>query len=93
MEAKEIKMVYDTLLSAPGMEQNVKVDLKLNRKTALFLVTAIERGLGTVDIRQNDLITLSEQVTGEELQQIASDILEKAGLSEMHRKLTVFRGK
>lgn len=93
MDAKEMKMVYDTLLSSPGMEQAIRIDLKLDRKTALFLVTAIERGLANEAARQNDLLALSTEVTQDELSQIAGGILEKAGLYDMHRKLEAFRGK
>ena len=41
----EVAKVYDTVLSIPGMNQNVKVNLQISRKNLLLLSKVIERGL------------------------------------------------
>ncbi len=93
METNELKEVYDMLLSAPGMDDNVKIDLRISRKLALFLVTVMEKGLDKKVASGNDLLSLSSAVSREELEEIASSILEKSGMSEVHRRLQFFKGK
>ena len=41
----EIAKVYETLLSIPGMNEKIKIDLRIARKNVLFLSKIIERGL------------------------------------------------
>lgn len=81
-----MKAVYDALLCAPGMEDTVKVDLRLTRKVVLFLANAIEKGLANKG-QAHDLLALSNEVSPAELMEISSGILERAGLSGMNQKL------
>lgn len=87
MESKDLKWVYDTLLLSPGMETGIKIDLKVSRKVALFLVTVFDRGLQKGHVDENDLISLSAAVPQEALEEIKQTILEKAGISDMYDKL------
>jgi acyl dehydratase len=41
----EIAKIYETLLSIPGMNDKIKIDLRIPRKNVLFLSRIIERGL------------------------------------------------
>ena len=41
----DIALVYDTLLASPEMNETVKIDLRVSRKTVLLLSGVIERGL------------------------------------------------
>jgi hypothetical protein len=41
----DVAKVYDTILSIPGMNEKVKIDLKVTRKNALLLNRIIQRGL------------------------------------------------
>ncbi len=41
----DVAKVYDTILSIPGMNETVKIDMKISRKNALLLSRLIERGL------------------------------------------------
>lgn len=86
MENANLKMVYETLLAAPGMSELVKVDLRVSRKIALFLVTVIEKGLNSKE-GSNDLLSLSKEATQSDLLEISTLILEKSSLTEMHDKL------
>lgn len=45
MTTNKVSKVYDIVLSIPGMNENVKLDLKINRKRVLLLTLVIERGL------------------------------------------------
>ncbi len=41
----DLAKVYDTVLSIPGMNETVKIELKIPRKNVLLLSKVIERGL------------------------------------------------
>lgn len=43
----EIAKIYETLLSIPGMNEKIKIDLRMPRKNVLFLSKIIERGLSS----------------------------------------------
>ncbi len=44
LSAKDVAMIYETLLSSPGMNDAVRIDVKLLRKNVLLLVKVIELG-------------------------------------------------
>lgn len=82
MNANEQARVYDTLLSVPGMNETVKIDLRISRKLVLLLSQVIERGL---DVNIDGGIPL--QKSQEDLKALSADCLEKAGLTELSIKL------
>lgn len=88
----EIAKIYETLLSIPGMNEKIKIDLRIARKNVLFLSKIIERGLSSKE--NDDKITgVLEIVSSEILQElilISGEILEKAGLTDMNEKLKAF---
>jgi hypothetical protein len=43
MNAKELASVYDTIMSIPGMNDQIKIDLKISRRNVLILTQAIKR--------------------------------------------------
>ena len=84
----EASLVFDTLLSSPGMSENVKIDLRLNRKTVLLLNRAVERGLKKdVGGDITDLITTANKEALQELQSVLIECLQKAGLTELNEKI------
>ena len=88
----EIAKIYETLLSIPGMNEKIKIDLRIPRKNVLFLSKIIERGLSSKDADDKNLGVL-ETVSSETLQElvlISGEILEKAGLTDMNEKLKAF---
>lgn len=44
MTTNDVAKVFDTILSIPGMNDVVKIDLKISRKNVLLLNHVIERG-------------------------------------------------
>lgn len=87
----DLAKVYDTVLSIPGMNEIVKIELKIPRKNVLLLSKVIERGLaqegeengvGVLDI-------VSSETLGE-IGVLSCDLLQKAGLMDMHEKLKSF---
>lgn len=88
LSEKDLSLLYETLLSAPGMNEVVKIDLRISRKNVLLLAKVIEKGLRT---KPGETVEGLVRTAGEEslhsLQQIGSDLLFKAGLTEMNEKL------
>jgi hypothetical protein len=89
MDSKiEIAKVYDTVLCSPGMEEIVKIDLKISRKAVLILCHAIEKG--SDETGKAGLPSLPESISKEFSQllfEISKDSLEKAGLRTLSEKL------
>jgi len=52
MATNVMVQVYETSLCSPGMNETVKIDVKINRKTVLLLNSIIERGLAVKDGEQ-----------------------------------------
>lgn len=90
----DVAKVYDTILSIPGMSETVKIDLKISRKNVLLLNHVIERGLllttGTDD---SDLLNSVPPESLGELKSLATDCLQKSGLTELSEKLSNFNQK
>jgi hypothetical protein len=93
LTTNDVAKVYDTILSMPGMNENVKIDLKISRRNVLLLNSVIERGLAgknTEDKSANILDTVPKE-TLQELSVFSDDCLKKAGLTELSEKLNVLR--
>ncbi len=88
MTTNEVAKVYDTVLSIPGMNEAVKIDVKINRKTVLLLNSVIERGLNIKDAEQaQGLLELIPKETVDELKEFSEECLKKAGLTELSEKM------
>ncbi|MBN8787238.1 MAG: hypothetical protein J0I84_09115 [Terrimonas sp.] len=92
LSEKEVALLYETLLSAPGMNDMVKIDLRLPRKNVLLLAEVIEKGLQTKPGEALDgLVRAAGEGSQETLQQISSELLHKAGLLHMREKLQILQ--
>lgn len=88
----DIAQVYDTILSIPGMNDTVKIDMKISRKNVLLLNRVIERGLTVKgDDKSPNILSAVPEPTLKELILFAEDWLEKAGLTELSEKLKSFK--
>lgn len=88
LTTNDVAKVYDTILSIPGMNDTVKIDLRISRKNVLLLNHVIERGLVVKDDEKNDgLLSNVPEENLVELKSIAGQYLEKAGLIELKEKL------
>ncbi|WP_439697041.1 hypothetical protein ACFGVS_00765 [Mucilaginibacter sp. AW1-7] len=85
--------VYETLLCSPGMNETVKIDVKLNRKIVLLLNSVIEACLGKEGEINQDLIRLVPAEDVSKLKEFADDCLTKAGLKELSEKMKQLSGK
>jgi hypothetical protein len=88
LTTNDVAKVYDTILSIPGMNETVKIDLKISRKNVLFLNRVIERGLSLKpDDKSSGILDIVTEDTLAELTFLANDCLVKAGLTELNEKL------
>ncbi len=88
MSEKEMGKVYETLLSVPGMNESVKIDLRLPRKTVLLLAQVIEKGMrAKKDEKETGWASSISGDQAKELQEVVNDCLGKAGLTELNGKL------
>lgn len=90
----DVAKVYDTILSIPGMNENVKMDMRLSRKNVLLLSAVIKRGLSAqTDGKPNLLLEEIPLDSVQELEAFADGCLTKAGLTELSEKLRVLGSK
>lgn len=88
MNAKELASVYDTIMSIPGMNEQVKIDIKVSRKNALLLTQAIRKALMTTPGEHgHDLLDIASKESKQELTNIADEFLQRTGLIELHEKI------
>ncbi|HEX8332700.1 MAG TPA: hypothetical protein VF622_08755 [Segetibacter sp.] len=94
LTTNDVAKVYDTILSMPGMNETVKIDLRISRRNVLLLNSVIERGL-TVKNAEDKSANILDAVSKETLQELSGfsdDCLKKAGLTELSEKLNVLKG-
>jgi hypothetical protein len=93
LTTNDIAKVYDTILSIPGMNDTVKIDLKISRRNVLLLKSVIERGLTVKDAedKTSNLLDVVPKETLQELTEISDDCLRKAGLIELNEKLSILK--
>ena len=94
LTTNDVAKVYDTILSIPGMNETVKIDMRISRKNVLLLNSVIKRGLTSKeDDKSSNLLETIPQETLKELDAIADDYLTKAGLTELSGKLRALSSK
>jgi hypothetical protein len=92
LTTNDIAQVYDTILSIPGMNETVKIDLKMSRRNVLLLNRVIERGLSAKpDDKTSNFLEIVSEDALQELTSLAEDCLKKAGLTELSEKLKSFK--
>lgn len=87
LSTNEVAQVFDTILSSPGMNDAVRIDLRISRKNVLLLTYVIEQGLHEKGDAKGSLFALAPEPARKELQEISGDFLDKAGLAELSEKL------
>lgn len=94
LTTNDVAKVYETILSIPGMNETVKVDLRISRKNVLLLNSAIKRGLAVNNNEKtSSLLENIPPATLTELEAIADEYLTKAGLTELSGKLKALSSK
>ena len=76
----------------PAVNDNVKkFNCLCQEKNVLLLSKVIERGLGKEATEDDNIFNITSKETIEELITISSELLEKAGLTEMNQKLNMLK--
>ena len=87
LTTNEVGQVFDTILSSPGMNEAVRIDLRISRKNVLLLTHVIEQGLNEKGEGKGVLFASAPEEARQELKELANDFLQKAGLVELSEKL------
>ncbi len=86
--SKEKSLVFQTILSSPGMSEKCKIILMLSRQNILFLCRLIEAGLLADKSSFNDeIIAALPDESLEEFKALHGDILAKGELTQFYEKL------
>jgi len=94
LTTSDVAKVYDTILSIPGMNETVKIDMRISRKNILLLHSVLKRGLTAKDDdKSSGLLENIPQEALQELHVIADEYLTKAGLTELSEKLKALSTK
>ena len=91
LTTNDVAKVYDTILSIPGMNETVKMDIRISRKNVLLLNGVIKRSLAAREDDQS--VNLLANIPADALQELsafADDCLTRAGLTELSEKLNAF---
>ncbi|MGC4038332.1 MAG: hypothetical protein QM764_20380 [Chitinophagaceae bacterium] len=88
----EIVKIYETILSVPGMSDEIKVNLKISRKNLLLMTKIIERGLNAKDVEDKSvtILEIMPKETLSKLSEISVELLQRAGLTEINDRLKSF---
>jgi hypothetical protein len=87
MENNVMNMLYDALLSSPGMNEPVKINLQISRKQVLLLGQVMENGLGQANAETSGLLSAMPDGSAKELMEVIQECLDKAGLTDLNQKL------
>ncbi|MET3029183.1 hypothetical protein [Flavobacterium sp. KACC 22758] len=88
MTNNEVAQVFDTVLSTPGMNEQVRIDTRISRKAILLLHQIIDGGFKGNEVKEDMPFSgLVSGATQEELKVLAADCLKKGGLEEINEKL------
>lgn len=93
LSQKDVAIVYETLLSSPGMNDTVKLDMRMPRKNVLLLTKIIELGMAAKQDDNGGFLQAAGSDALEALKTLGGELLQKAGLTEMHQKLTALQSK
>jgi hypothetical protein len=92
LTAKEVTLLYETVLANSWMEQQVRIDLRLSRKNILALSKLIEIGL-TEENRAADSLLHATMREADVMAAIPADLRKRANLTEMYERLSALVAK
>jgi hypothetical protein len=94
LSKNDAAVVYETLLTSPGMNDDVKISIRIPRKNVLILSKILELGLSAKNGTDSDsFFTVVNGSTIEEIKTISADLLAKAGLTDTYNRLNNLQSK
>ncbi len=90
--SNDVSKFYEAMLSFPGMNQKIKMGMKVSRTNVLLLALIIEHGLMTKNgERLLEVLEVVSEETRKELIELATELLNKADLVDLHEKLNTLK--
>lgn len=83
---KEVSAFFDALLSAPGMNEKVKLDMRLSRRDVLLLVSVLSNGANRSNSSE-ELVAMFNEACVEVAGRVESEMLEKSGLTDLSERM------
>ena len=94
LSAKEVAILYETLLASPGMNETVKVVLSLPRKQVLVLSKIIEAGMSAKgEGDKAGWLAMADETMLKDINGVNIELLQKAGLAEMNERFNTLIAK
>ena len=94
LSKNDVVAFYEMLLTSPGMNDEIKITIRISRKNALALSKIIELGFANKSGNEADeLFSVVNSNSVEEIKAITTDILSKSGLTETYNRLNVLQNK
>ncbi|WP_242627165.1 hypothetical protein [Olivibacter jilunii] len=93
MTMNEVGKLMDTILSIPGMNDPVRIDVKMSRKQVLLMSNLLEKGISGKEGNVTALMEALPKEVTDELEQLLAELLGKAGLTELYGKLKLLGSK
>lgn len=93
LSSKDVAVVYETLLSSPGMNESVKIALQIPRKNVLILSRIIELGLSAKANEESGLLLVAGKEVLADVNALTDELLQKAGLTDVRNKLSMLQSK
>ena len=89
---KEKSLIFETILSSPGMNEKCKISVSLSRQNILLFCRLIEAGL----LNENggfgdEILAALPKDCLEELRLVQEEILKKGNLTEFYEKLKLLK--
>jgi len=89
---KSKSMVFEAILSSPGMNEKCKINLSLSRQNILLFCRLIEAGLLAENRNFDDeILTVLPEGSLDELRLVHEEILKKSDLTEFYEKLKLLK--
>lgn len=88
LSAKDVSMVFETLLAMPGMNETVKISQKMTRKNILLLSKLVEAGLASYqDNERMSILSFADEAAINSLRLFSVELLKMAELTEMNERI------
>ncbi len=93
LSSKEISLVFETLLSGPGMSEPVKANGSISRKNILLLANLVDLGSKAAGKEGSHIPGLADDQSLREVNQFIGSLIEKAGLTATCEKINAILSK
>ena len=83
---KEVSAFFEALLSAPGMNEKVKLNMRLSRRDVLLLVSVLSNGTNHVNSSE-ELVSMFNEACVEVAGRVEFEMLEMSGMADLLERI------